>query len=203
MPAEKSTPPIDTALFFEEIMKRITAIPEGDYESFLTLWEHRAVKRNEVIMKAGFVPDFTFFVLKGCLRQYTISDKGDEHIIYFAEERHFIGDLSAMRSNTISNYQLQATENTDLLCMNAKNWESCFTDFPWWTEAFLKGQQRWAAKMQEQLVSAISETSETKYLNLLKSRPSLFQRVPQHYIASYLGINPETLSRIRKKKANE
>ncbi len=181
----------------------MAVIPEGDYEKFIALWEHRTVKRNEIIFQAGFVPEFTVFVLKGCLRQYTISDKGDEHIIYFAEERHFIGDMPAMRNKTISNYHLQATEKSELLCMNAANWELCFIEFSWWTEAFLKGQQRWAAKMQEQLVSAISESSETKYLNLLKSRQSLFQRVPQHYIASYLGINPETLSRIRKKMASE
>lgn len=63
----------------------------------------------------------------------------------------------------------------------------------------MKGQQKWTAKMQEQIVGSISETAETKYLKLLKTRPTLFQRLPQHYIASFLGINPETLSRIRKK----
>jgi CRP-like cAMP-binding protein len=190
----------DTSLFFEEIQKRVgNTIPVGDYEKFLALWETRDVKKNEMIMHAGEIPKFTVFVLKGCLRQYVVSEKGDEHIVYFAEERHFIGDLTAMGSGTLSKYNLQATEKSELLIAGVDNWQKAFRDFPWWSEAFIRGQQKWTAKMQEQIASSISETAEEKYLKLLKSRSSLFQRVPQHYIASFLGINPETLSRIRKK----
>jgi CRP-like cAMP-binding protein len=192
--------PIDTTIFKEEIQKRVgKPIPDGDYEKFLALWKHAEVKRNEFIMHAGEIPKFSVFVLKGCLRQFVVSDKGDEHIVYFAEERHFIGDLTAMGSGTESNYNLQATEKSDLLIISVSDWELAFRQFPWWGEAFMKGQQKWTAKMQQQIASAISETAETKYLNLLKNRPELLQRVPQHYIASFLGINPETLSRIRKK----
>lgn len=150
-------------------------------------------------MRAGEVPTCTVFVLKGCLRQYILSEKGDEHIVYFAEERHFISDLTAMGSGSISKYNLQATEKSTLLMASVANWELAFKQFPWWARAFMKGQQKWTANMQKQIASAISETAETKYLKLLEARPALAQRVPQHYIASFLGINPETLSRIRKK----
>lgn len=191
---------LDTTLFHEEILKRVTEpIPDGDYEKFLALWEPKEVQRNEMIMYAGEVPKCTVFVLKGCLRQYIVSEKGDEHIVYFAEERHFISDLMAMGSGSISNYNLQATEKSELLIASVTNWELAFKQFPWFAQAFIKGQQKWAAKMQEQIAGSISEAAETKYLKLLKTRPTLFQRVPQHYIASFLGINPETLSRIRKK----
>jgi CRP-like cAMP-binding protein len=190
---------IDTTLFFEEIQKRVGSVPIGEYEKFLSLWELCEAKKNEMIMSAGEIPKFTVFVLKGCLRQYIVGEKGDEHIVYFAEERYFIGDLSAMGSGTPSKYNLQATEKSKLLIASVDHWQRAFNEFPWWKEAFMRGQQKWTAKMQEQIASSISETAEEKYLKLLKSRPSLFQRVPQHYIASFLGINPETLSRIRKK----
>jgi CRP-like cAMP-binding protein len=200
MHEKKNIKKIDTTLFHEEILKRVTEpIPDGDYEKFLALWEPKEVKRNEMIMQAGEVPKCTVFVLKGCLRQYIVSEKGNEHIIYFAEERHFISDLTAMGSGSISNYNLEATEKSELLIASVANWELAFKQFPWWTQAFIKGQQKWTAKMQEQIAGSISETAEAKYLKLLKTRPTLFQRVPQHYIASFLGINPETLSRIRKK----
>ncbi|MEY3416643.1 MAG: hypothetical protein RL711_1167 [Bacteroidota bacterium] len=188
----------DTSLFLEEIQKRI-AIPEGAYEQFLALWEVKKFKRNEMIMRAGEVPSFSIFVLKGCLRQYVVNEKGEESIIYFAEERHFIGDLPALRNNEKSNFYFQAIEPCELLTISAKNWLLAFDKFPWWTSAHLFGYQKWAAKMQEQMAALHTTTGENRYLNLLKEKPSLFQRVPQHYIASYLGINPETLSRIRKK----
>jgi CRP-like cAMP-binding protein len=200
MSEKKKTKIFDTSIFHEEILKRVPqTIPDGDYERFLKLWEPKEVKRNELIMRAGEVPKSTVFVLKGCLRQYIVSEKGNEHIVYFAEERHFISDLTAMGSGSISRYNLEATEKSELLIANVTQWELAFKQFPWWTEAFMKGQQKWTAKMQEQIAGSISETAEMNYLKLLQTRPKLLQRVPQHYIASFLGINPETLSRIRKK----
>src|SRR5690349_1467527 len=112
----------DTSVFLEELQKRI-AIPEGHYEQFLELWEPKEFKRNEFILKAGEIPKFSIFVLKGCLRQFTVNEKGEESIVYFAEERHWIGDLPAMRSKTISNFNFQAIEECTLLTISAENWE--------------------------------------------------------------------------------
>src|SRR6476646_1335047 len=77
-------------IFLEEIQKR-TAIPEGEFEDFLKLWEFRKFCKNEVILRSDEVPEFSMFVLKGCLRQFILNDRGEESIVYFGEERHFIG----------------------------------------------------------------------------------------------------------------
>lgn len=191
----------DSTLFLEELQKRIS-IPEGEFEKFFELWEFKHFKRNEFILKAGEIPKFSIFVLKGCLRQYIVNEKGEESIVYFAEERHWIGDLPSMRSKTISNFNFQAIEECELLTINADNWEQAFAKFPWWTEAHLTGYQKWASMLQQQMADLHTKTGEIRYLNLLKAKPALFQRVPQHFIASYLGISPETLSRIRKKIFN-
>ncbi len=191
----------DTTLFLEELQKRIV-IPEGQFEKFFELWEFKKFDRNEFILKAGEIPKFSIFVLKGCLRQYIVNEKGEESIVYFAEERHWIGDLPALRHRTISNFNFQAIEKCELLTITADNWERAFAEFPWWTEAHVTGYQKWASKIQQQMADFHSQTGETRYLNLLKEKPKLLQRVPQHYIASYLGISPETLSRIRKKIFN-
>ncbi len=188
-------------IFREELDKRIV-VPEEQYVSFRSLWEPKTFKRNEFILKAGEVPKFSIFVLKGCLRQYIVDEKGEESIVYFAEERHWIGDLPAMRSKIKSNFYFQAIEECELLTISAENWERAFVEFPWWTQAHLTGYQKWAAIMQQQMADKNTQTGETRYLSLLKEKPQLFQRVPQHYIASYLGISPETLSRIRKKIFN-
>ncbi|MES2397031.1 MAG: Crp/Fnr family transcriptional regulator [Bacteroidota bacterium] len=191
----------DSTLFLEELQKRIS-IPEGEFEKFFELWEFKHFNRNEFILKAGEIPKFSIFVLKGCLRQYIVNEKGEESIVYFAEERHWIGDLPSMRSRTISNFNFQAIEECELLTISADNWEQAFTKFPWWTEAHLTGYQKWASMLQQQMADLRTKTGEVRYLNLLKAKPGLFQRVPQHFIASYLGISPETLSRIRKKIFN-
>jgi CRP-like cAMP-binding protein len=191
----------NSALFLEELQKRVS-VPEGQFEKFLELWEYREYKRNELILIAGEIPKFSIFVLNGCLRQYLVNEKGEETIVYFAEERHWIGDLPAMRDKTTSIFNFQAIEKCELLVISAENWEKAFSEFPWWANAHLKGYQKWAAKLQQQRADSHTETGETRYLNLLKEKPTLFQRVPQHYIASYLGISPETLSRIRKKIYN-
>lgn len=136
------------------------------------------------------------------MRQYIENENGEESIIYFAEERHFIGDLAAMRSKTTSIYNFQAIEECELLIISAESWKQASVSFPWWTEAHLTGYQKWAALLQQQMAERHTLTAEVRYLNLLKAKPNLFQRVPQHYIASYLGISPETLSRIRKKITN-
>ncbi len=188
----------NTNIFLEEIQKRIV-IPEGEFEKFLALWEFKKFNRNEMILKSEEVPKFSIFVLKGCLRQYIINEKAEESIVYFAEERHFIGDLAALRSKTKSIYNFQAIEECELLTISADNWEEAFIKFPWWAEAHVKGYQKWVINLHQQMSELQSLSGEMRYLNLLKTKAKLLQRVPQHYIASYLGINPETLSRIRKK----
>lgn len=201
MAEKKKKQPPDSTIFKEEILKRIT-IPDGQYEPFLKLWEPMTFKRNEFMLQAGEVPKFSMFVLKGCLRQYIVTEKGEEAIVYFAEERYFVGDLPAMRNRTPSAFYFQAIEDCVLLTLSTAHWEQASVEMPWWTTGHLIGFQRWATKMQEKVAEQTTLTGEERYLNLLKERPSLFQRVPQHYIASYLGMSPETLSRIRKKLYN-
>ena len=192
----------DKTLLIEEIKKRVN-VAEVELNPFVDLWEWSHFKKNEIIQKAGEVPKFSLFVVNGCLRQYTVNERGEESIVYFAEERHFIGDLAAMRNRVASDFHFQAIESCDVLTIHAENWERSFEQFPWWAQAHLAGYQKWAALMQQQISEMQSKSGEERYLDLLKKRPKLFQRVPQHFIASYLGLSAETLSRIRKKLAGK
>jgi CRP-like cAMP-binding protein len=192
----------DLTLLAEELKKRVL-VPEEEINEFMKLWEHKTFKRNEFISRAGEIPSFSIFVLEGCLRQYTVNEKGDESIVYFAEERHFIGDLPAMRNKIPSDFNFQAIETCSILALDVKDWEKAMMQFPWWVQAHMTGYQKWATLMQRQFAEMQSKSIEERYLDLLKRRPQLFQRVPQYFIASYLGTNPETLSRIRKKIMRE
>jgi CRP-like cAMP-binding protein len=173
-------------------------VTEAEFSEFLALWTPLSIKKNEHVLKAGEVAKFTMFVVKGCLRQYAISESGQEQIIYFAEENWFTGDLQSMRMQTASEINVQALENSEVLTINKENWEYAFQHFSWWTKIHMAGQHQKVKKLQEQILASATETAESKYLKLLKNRPKLLQRVPQYYIASFLGITPEALSRIRK-----
>lgn len=191
-----------TSIFLEELQKRVS-VPANELKNFIKLWELKSFKRTEFILKAGEIPSFSIFVVKGCLRQYIVNEKGEESIVYFAEERHFIGDLPAMRHKQPSDFNFQAIEECEVLTISAQNWEQAFTEFPWWAQAHLTGYQKWTSLLQQQMADMLSKSGEERYKDLLAKKPGLFQRVPQHFIASYLGLSAETLSRIRKKISKE
>src|SRR6202000_1537927 len=96
-------------IFVEEIKKRVN-VATKEIEQFLQLWDYREFRRNEFIIRAGEIPRCSIFVLKGCLRQFVVNDAGAESIVYFAEERHFIGDMPALRNNLPSDFNIQAIE---------------------------------------------------------------------------------------------
>ncbi|MGZ4040419.1 MAG: Crp/Fnr family transcriptional regulator, partial [Bacteroidia bacterium] len=112
----------ETKIFFEELKKRVSVTDE-ELESFSHLWELKSFKKNEFILKAGEIPKFSIFVLEGSLRQYSVNEKGEESIVYFAEERHFIGDLPALRNKVSSDFNFQSIEACKLLILTAENCE--------------------------------------------------------------------------------
>ncbi len=168
----------------------------------MALFEQKKYKKNEHVFRSGEIVKHNIFVIKGCFRQYFLNEEGKEHIIYFAEERWWAGDLISMRNGTPTNMNLQALEPSEVLIMSTKNWEFAYSNFPWYADMHSKGHQRWTMKLQQQMGQMITDSAETRYLRLLKERPALFQRIPQYQIATFLGITPEALSRLRKKIYN-
>jgi CRP-like cAMP-binding protein len=192
---------VDNHILYKWLRSR-GSFPEEDFPHFLALWKPEIFPKNHHLLTAGNIARFTVFVLKGCLRQYTVNEEGHEHIIFFAEEEWFAGDLQSMRTQTPSQLNLQALEECEVLTITRENWEFAFNNFPWWQKMHLDGHHRWVAKLQQQVSSSMTDSAETKYLRLLRDRPKLLQRIPQYYIAAFLGISPEALSRIRKKIFN-
>ncbi len=186
-------------LLFEKINEKVqlTAEEQDRCRQYYTI---KNLKKRQFLLPEGEVCKYIAFVNKGALRRYTIGDKGDEHILQFAFEGWTVGDLYSFITGEPSTSSIDALEACELLLLSKQSQESLMNAIPNMQRFFYLNIQNAYVALQRRMTAAISLTADEKYLQLVKAYPHIVQRVPQHMIASYLGISPETLSRLRKQK---
>jgi len=150
------------------------------------------------LQRGGDVTTHAAFVASGCLRNYVIDPKGKEHIVQFAPETWWLADSNSLNTGAPSQYFIDAIEDSELLLIDAPSHQGLVDNVIAYGAAFRSGLQRHSAAKDQRIVSALSASAEERYLRFLATYPSIVRRVPQTMLASYLGITPETLSRIRK-----
>jgi CRP-like cAMP-binding protein len=153
---------------------------------------------GEFLQRAGDVARHAAFVASGCLRSYVIDASGKEHIIQFAPETWWLADSTSLMTGKPSQYFVDAVEESVLLLIEPASHQAILQRVPGYAAAFRTGLQKHNAAKDERIVTALSSSAEERYLEFLERYPSLAQRVPQWMLASYLGVSPETVSRIRK-----
>ena len=146
---------------------------------------------------------YTSFVEKGMLRMFTVDEKGNEPILQFSSEGWWVADLYSFLTDEPSNYNIEALEDCELLLITKESWDILLEKIPAFERYFRILIQNSLIATQRRLMSSISETAEEKYIKLTNNFPGCIQRVPQHMIASYLGITRETLSRVRSQMATK
>ncbi len=186
-----------------ESLQSYSDFQESDFEEFLTLFTPIKIKKNEHFYSAGKVPEYSPFIVKGCMRKYFINEDGEEQIVYFAEEGWFAGELHCMRTNTPTEMYLQALEDCEILGITIKNaihGLNKYTEYRKYVDLKFASDH---SRIIQEGTRLKNDNPESLYLRLMEKRPSLIQRVPQHHIANYRGIRTETISRIRKKIAGK
>jgi len=158
----------------------------------------KRLRAGEFLQRGGDVTRHAAFVASGCLRNYVIDAKGREHIIQFAPETWWLADSNSLATGAPSQYFIDAIEDCDLLLIDAPSHQGLVDRVAAYGAAFRTGLQRHSAAKDRRIVSSLSASAEERYLEFLATYPSIVRRVPQAMLASYLGITPETLSRIRK-----
>jgi CRP-like cAMP-binding protein len=183
-------------LLYKKISETIS-ITDEEFEFCKTLFIPKKLRKRQYLLQEGDVNKHTAFVSKGLLRSYTIDDKGTEHILQFAFEGWWMGDLYSFLTEEPSMFNMEALEDCELLLITKPSWELLLDKVPAFEKYFRILIQNNLIATQKRLMGTLSETAEQKYTNLINNFPGCLNRVPQHMIASYLGITRETLSRIR------
>lgn len=191
---------------YESINKSITryvSFSNEELNIFNSLLVHKKVPKKTIMLHEGEMCNFEDFVVKGCVRKYYIDPNGFEVILQFAVEEAWVSDISfSIYENKPSKLFIETLEDCEFLSFSPEAKEELFDRAPRFERAFRILLQRNLSATQSRLFNTISKTALEKYVEFLELYPTLPQRVAQHYIASYLGISAEFLSKTRAKIAH-
>ncbi|WP_211227097.1 Crp/Fnr family transcriptional regulator [Terrimonas ferruginea] len=191
---------------FERIhahVNRSSRLSDADLEIMDGLLEKRMIKRKTMLLQEGEVCHFEAFVNQGCIRSYYLDENGFEVTLQFAIEDWWVSDIASFHEQKPSHMFIEALEDCELLVLNPATKESLLQQLPSLERYFRLMVQRNLSSLQSRLFKTIATSAQDKYLDFLEKYPTIPQRVPQHYIASYLGISPEFLSKIRTRMARK
>ena len=188
---------------FKKYIIENTGLSENEYKELEHLVYSIEVKKGTVLLKESQICDRAFFVCKGILRCYTVDEMGKDHIIQFASENWWIADRSSFYFDEPSELFIDVIEDAELVYIHKdfiKNALQVSQKFSSYNSLAL---QRNIIQMQKRINYLLSATAEKKYLDFIETYPKITLRVPLQMIASYLGITPESLSRVRKELARK
>ncbi len=189
-------------LFFQKFNEKVALTKEEQdvIKSYLT---PKKLRKKQYLLQEGDVCKVVAFVEKGALREYSLNENGNEHIIQFALEGWTIADLYSFITGEPATYNIDALEDAELVLISKKAHDELLQKEPkyeTYTRLNITGAY---LAMQKRLTSIISLPLGERYSDFITLYPDVVQRVPQHMIASYMGLTPETLSRVRRKMSSK
>ncbi|MFN7883076.1 MAG: Crp/Fnr family transcriptional regulator [bacterium] len=179
-------------------IKQMTGFTDSDLGIVLKHFETKSIKKKTNILEAGTTAKEVYFILNGCIRLFYNKD-GEDISAYFFTEKMFAGAYDSFISQKPSRHSIETLEDCEVLAISYKALQELFIECPKMNEFVRKVLEERFVSLHELFTSQILDSPEERYLNLLKERPDIIQRIPQHQIATFLGITPVSLSRIRNR----
>ncbi len=184
-------------------VSRFINLDKNEIDSFLSLLQPNNFKKKEFILRNGDVCKYEFFIVNGCVKNYTIDKNGFENISMFAVEDWWTGDMASFVNQAPALYNIEALEDTEVLQLSKPNLETLLNKIPKFEKFFRILYQKSLITHIERNNQNISFTAKERYLHFIEKYPKFEQRISQKNIAAYLGITPEFLSVLRKKLAEK
>ena len=186
------------ASILQNISKHVSLTKEEE-TMFLAKTETKFVKTKTILLSAGEIADSTYFVNSGILRSFTINDNIIEHVLHFACEGWWIGDMYSYISQKPGNLFIEVLEDAELVIITKPNQEELYLQIPKLERCFRILAENSLVSHQERLMDNLSLTAEERFEKFCTKYPTLIQKVAQKQIASYIGVTPEFFSKMKSK----
>ena len=174
-------------------------VPDLEWNKLLALCQPLHVPKHQYFIRAGEKPHLLGAVASGLFRTFCITGKGHEKILAFRHAGHVLGGYAPYLINQNNWYSIQALEDSELLCFSFQDLESLSAGHPCWEKVVYSYTARMFIEKECRERSLLMDDATTRYLSFLEAHPGLEKRISQYHIASYLGISPVSLSRIRSR----
>jgi CRP-like cAMP-binding protein len=184
--------------YFQDFRKKVPLTEEEQelIKSYLTV---KKIRKRQYLLQEGDVCKCVAFVEIGAMRLYRVNEDGSEHIVAFALDGSFMTDLFSFLTNEPSTYNIDAIEDSELVLITRSASDELRKISPKYQEFIFQATSEAYIQLERRISSTISLSLEERYKELTLKYPDIIQRLPQHMIASYMGLTPETLSRVRKR----
>lgn len=179
-------------------LKQLTDFTDSELEIVLKYFEKRSIKKKTILLEAGKTASEVYFIVNGCIRLFC-EKNGTELSTYFFTEQMFAGTYDSFISRKPSRYSIETLEDCQLLVLSYQALQKLYIVFPKMNEFVRKSIEERFVLLHNLFTDYILNSAEERYLDIQKTRPDLLNRIPQHQIASFLGITPVSLSRIRNR----
>ncbi len=182
--------------YIQEISGKL--LSADDKQLLMAHFKPKKLRKRQYFLQEGDVCKYIGFIVKGSARTFTVDDKGHEHILKLALESWWLADFESFYLLTPSRFNIEALENLEVLQSTNAQIEEFLKDIPAFSAMANVISQNNTIASQKRMQAAMSYTAEERYEDLISNYPQFLQRFPQNMIASYLGLSPETLSRLKK-----
>ena len=180
-----------------EHINRCVDFTEVEMQRFNELLVVKQIPKKTLMLQEGEVCNFEAYINKGCIRTYYIDPKGAEVTLQFAIEDWWVSDIGSFHERKPSKLFIQTLEPSEVLLLSPETKEKLLHEIPKFERVFRLMIQKNLTRLQDRFLQTVTTTAVEKYLDFIDRYPTIPQRVPQHYIASYLGFSPEFLSKVR------
>lgn len=181
-----------------QILSQMTNISSEEEEGIKESFPIRDYSKGAYLLKENAIAKDAYFVIKGCIREFMLLD-GEEKTTAFYTENQSAINFNSMANNSPSIKNFVCTEETRVAVINQEKEQALYARFPRFETFCRQGMEQMMGGEQEKMARFMTMSPEERYKQILEERPELLSRVPQYQLASYLGVKPESLSRIRKR----